>query len=361
MKPWVGVLLNRGILQKGVRGRPVFEKLHLYAQAAAELGVRVVFFEPGGIRLKKQEVIGFIPTASGGFRRSAVPLPRAVHKRGIFRSPASIKKIKGLQKLGICVFNPQISADKYQFYQLLNQNHNLRPYLPETRLIRRENFQWFQHKLAQGAEIFVKPKMGSLGLGIARVFQDRPGRYWYQSLKRRRLVTLKGAWRMARKGGARRLVQEGIPLLTDQGRRVDFRVPVQKGGDNRWHIAGIAAKRAEKTAFLTNLARGGSVHPGPELLARHFGTSKATRIVDEISHVAVLVAKTLHGRYPQLVDLGLDIGVDTQGHPYVIEVNRRDLRVLLQRSGQPRAFEALYKNPIAYARYVLEHGIRNAS
>ena len=164
---------------------------------------------------------------------------------------------------------------------------------------------------------------------------------------------------MARKGGARRLVQEGIPLLTDQGRRVDFRVPVQKGGDNRWHIAGIAAKRAEKTAFLTNLARGGSVHPGPELLARHFGT-----LSDEDRR------RNFPRRRPRGQDTPRALPAACRPRPrHRCRYPRPSVchrsqpprpQGALARSGQPCAFEALYKNPIAYARYVLEHGIRNA-
>lgn len=355
MKPWVGVLLNRSILQKGVRGRPVFEKLHLYAKAAAELDVNIIIFDPAGVRLNQQRVTGYVPTPDGGFRRYTGPLPRAVHKRGLFRSRQSVKTIKQLQELGVYVFNPNISLDKYRIHQLLARNPRLFSYLPETRLALGESFGWFQERLAKGAEIFVKPRKGSLGLGIARVWQARPGRYFYQSHRRRRLASLKGAWRAAHKAGSRRLLQVGIPLLQDGGRRVDFRVPVQKGGDGRWHIPGIAAKRAEKSAFLTNLARGGSVHPGRELLARNVGTKRAARIVDEIHQLALLTAQTLNAHYPRMVDLGLDIGVDTKGHPYLIEVNRRDLRVLLDKSGQRRAFESLYKNPIAYARYVLEN------
>ena len=38
-------------------------------------------------------------------------------------------------------------------------------------------------------------------------------------------------------------------------------------------------------------------------------------------------------------------------------MNRRDLRILLHRSGQQEAFETLYKNPVAYARYILQKGM----
>lgn len=221
-------------------------------------------------------------------------------------------------------------------------------------MLDRQNLQRFRRELAEGGEVFVKPRKGSLGLGIARVVRTKDNRYRYESRKLRKSTSLEGAWQLVCKGRHGYLMQSGIPLLEDDGRRVDLRVPVQRDGKNRWHIAGIAAKRAERLPFLTNLARGGSVHDAHEILARHFGEQRAQTILDEIRRLAILVAETLNVRYPRLVDLGLDVGVDQDGHPYLIEVNRRDLRILLQKSGQRKAYETLYKNPIAYARLVLQ-------
>ena len=81
-------------------------------------------------------------------------------------------------------------------------------------------------------------------------------------------------------------------------------MPIQKDGENRWHIAGIAAKRAEKLPFLTNFARGASVHNGRELLARNFGPDRAEGILDETFYLATLVAQTLQAHCPRMVISG---------------------------------------------------------
>lgn len=357
MKPLIGILLNRGILQRGIRGKPTFEKLALYTKAARQLDVDVVFFDPNGVQFHQRQVVGYVPTPEGTFRRSVVPLPSVVHKRGLFRKRQSIAVIRRMEALGVYIFNPQVSWDKYSIYQRLNQEPRLRPYLPESVLPHKENVQWFRRQLLEGAEVFVKPRRGSLGLGIARVWRSSSGAYYYQSSRGRRKLSFRGVWNLARKSNGTRFLQRGIPLLEDEGRRVDFRVPVQKDGKNRWHVAGIAAKRAERLKYLTNLARGSSVHDGRELLTRNFGADRAEGIIQEIVELATLVAQTLHARSPRMVDLGLDVGIDTQGRPYLIEVNRRDLRVLLHRSGQQSETETLYQNPLAYARYVLERGL----
>ncbi len=355
MKPLIGVLLNQRILKRGVRGQPTFEKLALYAKAARELDVDVVFFDTTGVRIKRKEVIGYVPREGGKWQRRVVPLPKVVHKRGLFRRSRDRRVIKRLTEQSVYVFNPDINWDKYEIHKILQGESLLRPYLPETVLARRENYAWFRQQLLDGHEVFVKSRKGSLGLGIARVYRIGPDRYRYQSRSLRKSTTLRGVWNLACRGGSAHMLQTGIQLMEDGGRRVDFRVPVQRDGDGKWNIPGIAAKRAERLPFLTNLARGASVHDGREMLIRNFGAAPAKRIIDEMLEIATVAAQTLNAHHANVVDLGFDIGIDKQGHPYIIEANRRDLRVLLARSGQHDANAMLFKNPIAYGRYVLEH------
>lgn len=354
MKPCVGVLLNQSVLQKAVRGKRTMERLELYTQAARELDVEIVFFAPAGVRFKERQVVGYVPTRSDSLKRARVPLPEVVHKRGLFYRRRDSRIVKQLIRRGVHVFNRPMPWDKYTIHLILAEEPLLSPHLPETVLPQRHQFSWFAHHLKSGAEIFVKPRRGSLGLGIARVWRDARGRYHYQSRAIHKITTLQGAWHLVRRRRHSCFLQKGIPLMKDKGRRIDFRVPVQKDGTNQWNVPGIVAKRAERVSFLTNLARGGSSHVGQQILARKFGLFRSFDILDDMEKVATLVAQTINDRCPQMVDLGLDIGVDADGHVYVIEVNRRDLRITLQQSGQRDAFAKAYENPIAYARYLLQ-------
>lgn len=353
MRPFIGVLFNRGMLRRSVRGMPTFERVPLYVKAARELDVDIVFFEPDGVRLKDLSVVGYVPSESGKLKRKVVPIPLAVHKRGIFKSRRHLNLLRRLENVGAHIFNPEIRLDKYEIYRIMAKETRLQPYLPSTVKGGPQQLQWLIKKLAKGGEVFVKPRRGSLGLGIARIASIGRGRYRFETPKLRKKASIVGVWKRLRAVKNTHILQAGIPLLEDGGRRVDFRVPVQLGGDGQWHTPGIAAKRAERVPFLTNLARGGSVHNANDLLARQFGEKRANAIIEEIYFVATLVAQTLHARFPRLVDLGLDIGVDRDGTPFVIEVNRRDLRILLERAGEEHAFAQLYKNPLAYARSVL--------
>lgn len=353
-----GILLDQHVLQNSIRGEKTFERVDVYAAVAAKLGIQVLLFSPSDLHLKRRRVAGFIPLEGGGWKRVTAPIPRVVHKRGLFLREREIRIVRRLERLGIYVFNPEIPWDKYHIHRLLAAEPRLRDHLPPTVALKRDRYDWFRQKLTSAGEVFVKPRRGSLGLGIVRVMRVGAGRYLVESEKTRRLTTLRGSWKRIRKvSKTPRLLQVGVPLLEDEGKRVDFRVPVQLDAEGYWRIAGIAAKRAERSRFLTNLARGGSVHPASAILVRHFGMRKSAAVFAAVEYVARVAAEVVNRRYPRMVDFGVDVGVDREGHPFVIEVNRRDLRVLLERSGQIEANERLFATPLEYACAVLRGSI----
>lgn len=354
--PAVGVLLNRHILRRGVRGLRTFERIDYYVEAARELELDVAFFDLGGIRLKEGKVAAFVPDGDGAFRRKIVPLPRAVHKRSLYRERSEVAIVRRLNRLGIRVFNPEVPWDKYRIDRLLRRDPALRAYLPGAAPLSSGSYSWFRSRLLEGTEVFVKPRRGSLGLGIARVVPAGKRRFRVETRAGSWTTSLRGAWKRVRKGRRRHFMQEGIPLLEEGGHRIDLRVPVQRDGSGAWQVPGMAVKRAERHAFLTNVARGGSVHAPGELLTRLLGPGRAAATVAEIERMAVRVAEAISSRYPGMADLGLDVGIDAQGRAFLIEVNRRDLRVTMGLSGQVDVHRALYRNPLAYARHLLHTG-----
>jgi len=351
----VGVLLNRQILQKAVRGMRTFERLEYYVQAASELGVELVLFDTSGVNLNKGIVTGYVPAKDGGFKRRTLELPAVVHKRALYWGAVGRRAVMALQRR-VYLFNPEIRWDKYAIDQLLSQEARLRPYMPGAEPLEPGSYAWFQKEMDAGREVFVKPRRGSLGLGIIRIVPQADGRCRLESRTRRRSVSLGEAWRYLNRKCKDHYLQAGIALCEDDGHRVDLRVVAQRDGEGRWQVPGMAAKRAKGKRFLTNVARGASVHVPRELLGRIFGERRALEILDECAHLGLLVAQTLAARYPRFADLGLDIGVDKGGKPYLIEVNRRDLRITLGLSGQRDVHKLVYKNPIAYARYVIAQG-----
>lgn len=108
--------------------------------------------------------------------------------------------------------------------------------------------------------------------------------------------------------------------------------------------------------FLTNLGRGGTAHPWAAVLAEVYGPERVPALWAAIQGLALAVAHALATRHPHLADLGLDVGLDARGHPWLLEVNFRDQRWSLWAAGDWAGFRALYRNPLAYALYLLRGG-----
>jgi hypothetical protein len=67
-----------------------------------------------------------------------------------------------------------------------------------------------------------------------------------------------------------------------------------------------------------------------------------------------LIAKELEEHFPNLADMGLDIGITSDGFPMFIECNARDLRTGFRNADMHSAWKESYKTPIAYGKYLLE-------
>lgn len=351
----VGVLLDGGVLEKALRKEPVFERVDLYAAAARELGIEVVLFNIWAIDFDKKLVDGYVSRGQAKFTEARVPLPKVIHNRALLNRDAdAMRRLRKLHR-SVHVFNPIIDHDKLSIHRLLYRDRKLRPHLPETVSLSRDRFDWLRRRLRRHGEVFIKPRRGSLGNGIARVSRRSRGLYRYEFRRTKFVGSFRRTWRWVRYNRRRGyLLQAGIPLPTIDGYRYDLRVPVQRDHTGVWQVPGMAAKRSDGHPFLTNIARGGTALSVHEALRGSLEGVRPDEVIISVAELALRVAKTLSKRYPTLADLGLDIGLDRKGTPFLIEVNRRDLRIIFPQAGETALHARLYRNPLAYALYLLQ-------
>lgn len=346
----IGVLVDGRVLHRAMSGRPTTERIHLYGSVAAELGIDVVVFAVEHVDARRRTLRGYVQTREG-WRIHRGPVPKVIHKRVLYRDRAPLAKLHSLQRKGHVFINPLRIQDKRRVALALADSPAVAPHLPPT-----APYAWrrLQAMLAAGEGAILKPKVGSLGQGVVRVLPLDANRV--EVCRRRSREVGRSSLRRSLRSlivPGRYLLQRYIPLALYENRPFDLRVPVQRDGRGRWVVPGIVAKVAGEHPFLTNMAQGGRALPGPAVIAAAFG-GDAPAVEQRVHRLALDVAHAFSRRHPYAADLGLDVGIDRTGKPWLIEVNTRDQRYTFFNAGMHETFRQMYRNPLAFCAYLAE-------
>jgi len=345
----IGIMYPSELLHRLRHGKRSFERPSLYLEAAREAGEEVIFFSPPDIQWKKGTVLGWNGSSSS---RKREEIPSVIINRTRSNLRDVTWTVRRLKRLGKRVFNERNVVSKLAVHRILWANEALHPYLPETASASRRSI----HRMLRSNEnLFLKPKRASVGNGIIRIRKTKDTAYAEVNVLgrtvKRKVGTRTGRILKLLKGRRRSyLVQQGIPLMNYKGDPVDFRVSVQKDGGGKWQCTGIVGKVARKNAIVTNLHCGGKSIRASKLFDR-WGWD-AEEMERKIASLGVSVAETLEHRLPGIADLGLDIAVDEQRHPWFIEANFRDLRITFRNAGEREVWRATFANPVRYAAYL---------
>jgi hypothetical protein len=155
-------------------------------------------------------------------------------------------------------------------------------------------------------------------------------------------------------GGQRYLVQQGIDVRTTDGRVHDFRLVVQKDGRGKWSLTGGAARIGQKRSVTSNLHGGGQALSLDTMLLRTFSKDKAKQIKERMQSMGLRIAERLETHYGRLCELALDIAVDRQGHPWLLEINPKPAREIFARTAQQQTYRTAIRRPFEFARWLYE-------
>ncbi|TCS76243.1 YheC/YheD family protein [Effusibacillus lacus] len=339
-------------------------------EIADELGIPFYVISIGGMLPDKKIVTGWrYDKVSDKWKAMEFPWPDFCIRK-IISIPSDLKTvakrdIRLLRATG-CRFLYRNMGAKWNIHRLLSKDRNIVPFLPETRKINSltdVTTMLESHKL-----IYVKPLNGTQGRGVYRLerlssLQSVRLEFQRGSETRRATIDLNknNSW-FVRKfiSGRPFLVQQGIRLVADKnGRPADFRWLIQKDGTGKWKVTARIARMGQKDSVTTNVSTGADVLPAEEFL-QQTGLSllRIRFVIEKFDGLAFSIGKRLDRRFSGIGELGIDFGLDSSGHPWLIEVNPNPGRKMLRMTDTGIRALSL-KRPLEYARYTVGFGQSN--
>lgn len=299
------------------------------------------------------------------WQKLTVPFPNVIYdrlpNRRIENNPRLLRVKKRLQKEYLIPwYNPGF-FNKLDIYERLEQDDTVTCYLPETHPM--QSFSMIETMLSKYGHVYIKPKNGSLGLGVHQlVYEKHENKYYCRYQDRdgqnrlQRFSSLEKLFQVvfSSQDLSKMIVQQGIHLLRLNSRQVDFRVHTNKDDAGQWHVSALAAKIAGPGSVTTHKRNGGEI----KTLADLFPEVDCTLYSEKLSNAALLLSNALD-RYAEGIigEIGFDLGVDKAGRVWLFEANSKPGRSIFDHPGMEKFDLLTRKLSIAFAIYLTEQAI----
>lgn len=364
-----------GILSSGLPNRPQYDpkslqaELIMLSQMGRKIAGQVYVFTPGSIDWNRSTVRGcnYVSSKNGkGYWTSGIyPLPDVVYDRigsriGEGREKTKYMKARLKRLPYLRYFNPAF-LNKWKVHQILNSHPGLKPYLPHTMILNEVNLEIL---LSTYPEVYLKPANGSLGSGIIKVKTLPSGMLQYIRYGggRRRGQAENPADLLKKTREFRQdrsyIVQQGLNLATYKGCNFDLRIIYQKNSRGEWQIGKKFARVARPGSAVANMARGGEAVPSRRVFNYIFSKEQIEAKNREIKELCFKVASTMERNGDLWGELGLDLGIDKQGHPWLIEVNSKPRKTTETEYSQS-IMKNTFRRPLEYATFLAGFGTKS--
>lgn len=245
---------------------------------------------------------------------------------------------------------------KWDKTKVLNKNKIIKRYIPKTALFSKNNVRRYLNRYQV---IFIKPDTGSKGIGVIKAQKDSNQKYHLNwNTNHKTFPSYKSMFFKLKKQMSKRkyIVQKGVHLLTKNGKPFDFRVMIQRNKHGDWDDSGIIGRLAKRNKVVTNGAQGASLHTIYKLLAPHLTENDIDGYISYLYHIGKKTSKKLRKAYPDVWEIGMDIGIDNNLKPWIIEVNTRPEYEPLAKLSDKSIYHKLLRNwkhakRLGYKRY----------
>ncbi len=328
--PVIGILISslRPEGHPGPYEAKIYREMVKYAR---KRGVLIYLFNASGVGKKNGMIKGISLNAANKWYTSLFPRPDIVYNRIRRRRLENTAHIEGLLKQfqddpAIHLFNSRFLY-KWEVYETLSAVPEVCGLFPLTLQFTHKNLNIM---LKQCEEVLLKPDHGSLGKGIIKIVPKGSGFSVATSAKPtkwKKCSSVDNLYNLLKEemGNRDGLLQRGIKLCTLKGNVFDMRAQFQKDGSGAWVHTGAAFRVAGKGQFVTHIPNGGRAETYETVIRQTFPSpSTRTGLRDQLSFICSHVPALLEERLGlNLAIVSMDIGIDSQGKMWILEVNSK--------------------------------------
>lgn len=276
------------------------------------------------------------------------PYPNAVYKR----KPIDSSRYHDLvSSIGNRVIN-SVFFLKADVAEMIERDSNFQQYFPYTEMLK--SAEQLMGLLSRFGHVYLKPNNGKQGIGIFKVTMGDSGVLNF--LNRRRKLstfimdeTFDAFLQKCKK--KKYIIQQAI-TSPHPSHPVDLRVYVQKNDQKEWVCQGFIARLGKKGTIVNNLQFIERLGRGSEAIHQWFGIDKkrAQKIEGHIYETCIKVCKELDKKIGNYGDVAVDVILDEEYHPFVLEINKDFGYESVRRLRDRRLLHKLFTTPFQYAK-----------
>ena len=288
-----------------------------------EIGGLVYAFSPKSINWNTHTAYGlFYNIENSDWEYGRFPLPEVIYRRDFHSDPMIIKKLESYT--GNRLFN-SYRFTKYELYDFIGLNSELKQYLPPTELSL--HFDQVKNFIDRYSKVILKPLDLSRGRGLCiiekaedvyKVIDYRFGQPTFTNFDD--TDSLENFFAENSMFFSNYLIQKYLPLARIGDSIFDVRVVMQKHKDNVWGCTGIECRVSKENGYITNISRGGHALTLEESLQESFETDYE-RIPEQIDDFCQRFCAYMDTMGENFAEFGIDIAVDTDKNLWLIEAN----------------------------------------
>ncbi|MDF2815775.1 MAG: endospore coat-associated protein [Paenibacillus sp.] len=244
-------------------------------------------------------------------------------------------------------------VSKWRKTKVILRNSALRTYVPDTRKMTRASLQEMLNRYSM---VYIKPDCGTYGIGVMRVekaggSEAKPFKY-QNGVVKKTFSSFDNMYDSIVKQTRRRLylVQKGIHLTKYRNRRFDIRVMVQQSPRRKWEATGVIGRVAHPKKIVTNVHNGGTLKPIETLLGAYVSGTTKKKHIYRLRRLGLTMANQLQTKFRGLKEIGLDVALDKDLHPWVLEINTSPDPYIFNRLKDKRIFGKIRRYARAYGR-----------